>query len=263
MPETRPTMRSTMPISEAWNDTVAFVGREGALLFPVAFALIALPAIVFQAAMPAVEPGVQPEAGAWMLLLLPFLIFTIIGTLTLSALALQGGLSVGEAIGHALRRLLPFLGAVALIGLIGMAIMVPLSIVSVLLGGSEKGAMLLLMPLTLIIFILVSVRLVFINPVAANEPAGPIAVIRRSWALTRGHFWKLFSFFTLLMLITVVVTLAVNAVAGILLTVTIGSPLENEVSKLIALIASGVVNTIVSVFTIVVVAKLYARVSVG
>lgn len=256
-------MRSRMPISEAWNDTVAFVGREGALLFPVAFALIALPAIIFQAAMPAVEPGAQPEAGAWMLLLLPLLVFTIVGTLTLSALALQGGLSVGEAIGLALRRLLPFLGAVGLIGLAGMAIMVPLSVASVVLGGSERAAMMLLMPLTLIVFILVSVRLVFINPVAAREDGGPIAVIRRSWMLTRGHFWKLFTFFALLMLITIVATVAVNAVAGILLTVTIGSPVENEVSKLLALIASGIVNTIVSVFTIVVVAKLYARVSAG
>ena len=43
---------ANLSITEAWNETVAFVTREAHLLFPVSFLLIALPAGLAQLLAP-------------------------------------------------------------------------------------------------------------------------------------------------------------------------------------------------------------------
>ena len=38
------------------------------------------------------------------------------------------------------------------------------------------------------------------SPVASEETVGPIGIIRRSWELTRGNWWRLFGFIVLFLL---------------------------------------------------------------
>ena len=52
-------------------------------------------------------------------------------------------------------------------------------------------------------------------PVASAEAAGPIAIIRRSWTLTSGHWWHLFGFLLLFFIGAIVLLLAVSAAAGV------------------------------------------------
>jgi hypothetical protein len=249
-----------LPISEAWNETVAFVGRESGLLFPVAFALIALPNIIFQYAMPPMVPDQPIQPQLWMLLAIPFFVLTLLGTLTLSIMALRGGTSVGEALAIAARRLLPVLAAAILLGVVGGALtsvlLIPIRLVT---GGNLPLAIALALPLVIAIFVWLGVRMIFVNPVGAIEQGGPIEILRRSWALTRGHFGRLFAFLFVLLLVAGIVSIAVSAIFGIVITLTIGRPDQNDLALLLLLLLSGLVNTVISVYLTVVVAKLYAK----
>ena len=57
-----------LSITAAWNETAAFMGREGKLVLPVGFMLIALPGAIVQAATPAAQPNALPEPGTLALL---------------------------------------------------------------------------------------------------------------------------------------------------------------------------------------------------
>src|SRR3546814_8183875 len=51
---------ATMSIGKAWEEAVAFVAREGSLLFPVALLFVALPGLILQEMTP-------PELAKWNL----------------------------------------------------------------------------------------------------------------------------------------------------------------------------------------------------
>lgn len=251
-----------LPITESWNETVAFVGREAGLLFPVAFALIALPGVVFQFFMPAVPDGQIPQLGSWVWLIVPLLVLSVVGSLALTELVLRPGVSVGEALATALRRTPAVLGAVLLLGLAGMVVMIPVSFIAALLsGGNVLLATTIMMPFVLLACIVIGVRLVFLYPVGAMESAGPLSILRRSWTLTRGHFWRLFSFLVLVLLVAMILSLAISAMVGIVVSLAIGSPQESDAAKLVVLLVSGLVSTAISVYLIVMIARLYAKVT--
>lgn len=256
-----------LPITECWNETLAFVSREAGLLFPVAFALIALPAVVFQFVSPrpevleqSIAAGATVPPGPWILLVIPVILLSLLGTLTISSLALTSGQTVGQALAHGARRLLATLGAVALLVVIGMLIMLPFGVIAGLMaGGNATVASAILTPIMLAIFILLGVRMIFIYPVAAVERVGPIGILRRNWTLTRGHGFKLFAFLVFAVLVMLVIMLAVTFVFGTLLLFTIGSPQESDLALLLQLLVSGAVNTAVTVYFFTMTARLYAK----
>jgi hypothetical protein len=49
-----------LKLNEIWNDSAAFVKREGRLLFPIALMLNALPMAFAAAMIPQVRPGTLP-----------------------------------------------------------------------------------------------------------------------------------------------------------------------------------------------------------
>ena len=89
---------ATLSVAAAWDETVAFVRREGRLLFPVSFMLIALPAALAEALSPAGAAGEPPAPGPWLLIFPVALLLSAIGNLAISALALRPGASVAEAL---------------------------------------------------------------------------------------------------------------------------------------------------------------------
>ena len=60
----------------------------------------------------------------------------------------------------------------------------------------------------------VGVRMMMTAPVASIEPVGPVALIKRSWQLTAGHFWRLFGFLVLFFVAGMIVIFAIEAVVG-------------------------------------------------
>lgn len=251
-----------LSISRAWSQSAAFVAREAALLMPVAFAFVGLPSVIVGQFAPAVTPGQTPEPGPWMLAIIPMMILSIMGGLTLNNLALRPGISVGEAIRAAAARTLPLIGAALLMMLAGMVASLPVLVLAAVLGGGNVVAgagiaMLVIVPL----FMLVGVRLIFMNPVAAMEPVGPIAIIARSWQLTRGQFFKLFAMLVAFVILLFVVSIAASAIFGIVVTLAIGNPAEEPIAKLILELVSAVLSTVFSVYLSTMIAYLYAQLS--
>lgn len=252
---------TALSITDAWNETVAFMGREGRLVLPVGFMLIALPGAILQAATPAAQPNELPEPGLW-LALVPFaVVATMIGNLAISVLALRPGASVAEAIQQGARRFLPVLGAALLIGLGSMLAMAPVLVVAALAAAAVGVPALAAIPVLLVIPLLIFLwtRLLLANPIGAVESGGPVTILKRSWALTAGRFWQLLGFLILLLLVALVASGAVAAVGGTLITLSFGPPRPDSLSFYLVLILSTAVQACLASIFAVMVARIYAR----
>jgi hypothetical protein len=255
---------ATLSITSAWNETVAFVTREGRLLFPIAFLLVALPGAILQVVMPTTAPGQQPEAGPWLLVLPLAIVASMVGTLAISFLALRPGASVAEGLQVGLRRFVYLLGAALLIGIAGALLAVPLIIVAgaAAMGGGEAGAaalaaLLIIASIPVLLFFWV--RLILMTPVAAMEEAGPLRIIARSWQLTRGHFWKLLGFVVLVAVAAIVVMFVVTMIGGLLVFALAGPPDPDSLSFFLLLVLSALLQSVVSALFVTLIARIYAQ----
>ncbi len=255
----------SLSITNAWNETIAFVKREGRLLFPIAFIFIALPGAILQMVMPTpAAPGQPPEAGLWLVMMPLAIVISLVGTLAIVHLALRPGASVGEALQLGARRFLPMLGAILLIFLAGFLLALPLF---VLIGATAQtgavpaigGVAALGMLILMLAYVFFWVRLMLITAVGAVEETGPIRIITRSWELTRGHFWRLLGFMLLILLAAIVVMFAVTAVAGIIIMLVAGPPGPDSATMYLLLVVSALIQAVISTIFAVLTARIYAQ----
>ena len=108
-------------------------------------------------------------------------------------------------------------------------------------------------------FMFVAIRLLLINPVAAAEPVGPVAIMRRSWELTAGHFWKLLGCLVLIMIVFIVLALVARAVIGISSTVMAGTPTPGSLTAFIVQLITGILQAIFITYLVVLIARIYAQ----
>ncbi|HEV2079470.1 MAG TPA: hypothetical protein VGR19_06185 [Allosphingosinicella sp.] len=244
-----------LSITTAWNETLVFVKREAGLLFPIAFGLMALPMVFLQLLAPRSAPGQEPEAGLWMLLIFPLMFLSVIASVAISALATGRETVVGEALKRGVRRFLPLLGGMLLIGFCVMAMV----LVLVVVAQASRTVGVSLGVVVVIGAILLWVRLMLMTPVAAAEAGGPIALIKRSLGLTSGHTGKLLGFVILIFILGMVAGLALVTVGGILIHLLAGKPEPGSIGLLLVLLLSALLNTVFLVFFTVLVARIYAQ----
>jgi hypothetical protein len=251
-----------LSITTAWNESALFVRREARLLFPIAFLLVSLPGLVLRLAMPAVEPGQATPPGFWLLLLPVALSLGLIGTLALSFLALRPGASVGEALRRGGRRFLLLLAAI-LLAVVGPTLAAALLLAAAGPGSGAAGARAdaLLLSLLIIPFVALWVRLMLMTPVAAVEDVGPVRIIQRSWALTRGHFWKLLGFVLLSAIAVLVLLFAVSATGGILIFLVAGPPRPDSFAMMLVLLLAALLQAAISALFATLTARIYAQLS--
>jgi ABC-type Fe3+ transport system permease subunit len=96
-------------------------------------------------------------------------------------------------------------------------------------------------------------------PVASAENAGPIAILRRSWELTAGNWWRLFAFIAMIVLAALVLALAVRTASGILIQVALGPPQPMSTSALVIAIILALLNAVLTVVLAVMLARIYAQ----
>jgi hypothetical protein len=252
-----------LSISRAWDETREVLTRDGRLIGAVALALMVLPGLVLGVVMPKAPGGGFPPAGPWMIVGFVAALISLAGQLAVVRLALGPHISVGEAIAHGARRLPYYAGAVLLWT-------VPLLLVGGFLFaavGSDPehpslGASLGLLLLSVLGFYLM-VRLILALPVASAEPVGSLAILRRSWDLSHGNWWRLFVFLLVFLIAAAVVLVTVGIVVGTLARVIFGEVEPLSVGGLLVAIVGQLVSACMFVVMFVMLARIYAQRAAG
>ena len=248
-----------LSISRAWDETREVLKRDGRLLSVVAIALLALPSTVQNLVTPEVAPGDLPPMGPWAVVLLISVLIGIVGQLAIARLAIGPETSVGEAIGHGARRLLPYFAAILLwVAPIAIALFFT---AQQMRSPSPSGAMAILFLVLLGVMLFIAVRLIIAVAVASAEPLGPIGILQRSWQLTKGSWWRLFGFLVLFIIAVLCVMVAVGALVGILVGIILGPPEPMSVSALIVALFTQLAIAVITVVFLVMLARIYLQLS--
>lgn len=258
-----------LSISLAWEQTMSCLAADGRLLATVAAALVALPLVVTGVLMPDGFSATDVDRLWSGLLLLVVGLLLLVAQLALVRLALSPSVSVGEALAHSVRRLPSYLLAWVVIG-IGFFIVVTVGAAALIASGVQVSdqqipaspATWAVMIALIAVYCVIWVRVIAMAaPIASAENLGAIALIRRSWDLTAGNFWRLLGFALLFFVGGVIAVWAVAAVTALLVRVLFGAPDPLSVSALILAIVNAVANAAVVTVLTVMLARIYVQLS--
>ena len=248
---------ASLSLSQAWDDTRAVFARDGKLIAAVALALFYLPAVVVGVVMPR-EEGL-PSSGVQLVFAGTIAFIGLVGQLAIARLALGKQTSVGEAIGEGARRAPAYFAA-------SMIWLLPAGLAIFLVSGralqspesaTVGQALFALVMVCLLLFI--AVRMLATSPVAAAESVGPIDILRRSWALTRGHWWRLFGFLLSFLLVALAALTAAGLLAGLLSNLILGDPKPMTLAALVYAMLVELVTTVVTAGFVVMLARIYLQ----
>jgi hypothetical protein len=156
--------------------------------------------------------------------------------------------------------------AMFLLGLLFLVLLIPFGFVGVMMGLSAPspgqvpdarvGGAILLM---LLVLIAASAKFVMMAPAASAEHIGPIKIIRRSWQLTSGNYFRFLALILLFVVLAVVLTGAATLLGGI-----IGRLIDPEmspfsVSAFVVSLATGIAQGVFSVIASVMLARVYVQ----
>ena len=262
---------SMLSIGKAWDEAKAALQANRKLIVPVALGLVLLPAVIVSMVEPQVPPGEQPPPGSWMFVALAMVVVMIVGQLAIVIMVNGWRGSVGEAIAQAARRAPTFI--LAVLGYL-LPVIVISSIMLAILGvgttdagqvdwANFSGAGWLILLACFLMLIFFSVRLMPLTPVIAIERIGPIAALKRSFALTSGHFWRLFGFVAMLAIAFIIVAVTVGSVIGALVTLVAGPPEPWTLSLLLIALAAGLVQAGFVMVYLAMLARIYAQLGAG
>ncbi len=258
---------TAVSISQAWEGTKASLAADGKLMAVVAAALVALPALIGAVIVPETA-GSEATLESTIVILVSSLL-ALIGQLAIIRLAVTPAVSVGEAIAHGARRMPIYLVAGILLTLGFIVALIPFALVLYASGvpldpanelataASPVTVVLVLVYLALIIFI--CVRMLMTSPVASEEEAGPVEILRRSWHLTSGHWWRLLGFLLLFFLGAGIVIAVVNWVISFVAVMLLGPVEPMSASALVVAIVDACVNATVTLLLAVMLARIYLQ----
>ena len=260
-----------LSISRAWDETREIVQRDGKLMAVIVAALVLLPTALANLVSPTVpgEPAAEVDAGRSLLELLMGLIMQV-GALATTAVALRPGMSVGEAITTGVRKLLPALGAILLFILpFFFVVVVAIGVTAGpedaaqlqarIAAGEIDGSLLTIIFVALLVFVFLAIRFTLMAPVAVAESDNPLTILKRSWALTRGHFWRLFGYIVILAIGAMLVMAAVSFVLGGVVIAVLGTPEAMNLSALFLGLLIGAANAGLVLVFATMSARIYAQ----
>ena len=248
-----------LSLSRAWDETREVMARDGKLIGAVALALFFLPGVV--AAVMAPESEAMPTTSGPLLLMAIVAVIGVIGQLAVIRLALGGGSSVGEAIRHGAMRA-PIYIAASLLWLS------PLLIAGYFLAADAlrspetanlSSALALIAIFSILVFL--SVRMLMTSSVATAEGGSPVAIIRRSWQLTSGNWWRLFAFLILLLMVALVLLWATGALVGVISVLIFGPVEPMSVAALFNAFFVQLVTAVITIVFLVMLARIYVQLS--
>ncbi len=256
---------ASLSISRAWDETKDRIRRDGKLYMVVAAALIALPGLI----VGVIDPVATRSPGSITSGLLLFVssLLGLVGQLAIIRMAIGSAVSVGEAIGHGARRM-PIYFVAAILVIVGFLLaLIPFAVVmyaagvpvenETALARSPTGMILLLLYFLFVLF--VGVRLLMSSPVASEESAGPIEILRRSWRLTEGHWWRLFGFIVLFLIAAGITISVVDWGAGLVAIGLLGDIEPMSAAALFVAVIASILNAVVTVVLAVMLARIYLQ----
>ncbi len=248
-----------LSIGQAWGETIDVVKRAGRLIVPVALAFSVIPATLFALAVPPLPAGELPKPGGLGLLYPLLILAALIGQMAIMRLAIGPAASVGEAIRHAFRRSPSVIGAALIFGLPAVAVMFPLAMPILADPTNPQPAIALLFLAACVVLLCLWVRLMLMTAAGVAEEIGPVAILKRSWGLTRGNFWRLLAMALLFLIVAWVAIVAVQSVTGSALIIALGKPEPWSVSALLIALVAAIAQTIASVLFAVLLARIYVQ----
>lgn len=248
-----------LSISKAWEDSREVLSRDGKLIGALALAMFFLPGVIAGVIRP--EGGGLPTTGGDLLLMTVVTIVGVIGQLAVIRLALGAPSTVGDAIRHGASRAAYYIAA-------NLLWLFPLLVAGYFLAGDVvrspetaglASALAFLALLAVMIFI--SVRMLMTSPVATAETLMPIAILKRSWRLTAGHWWRLFGFMMLFLLLVLVLLWAASTIVGIVGGLLFGPVEPMTLGALFVAFFIELVTMVLTVGFLIMLARIYAQLS--
>jgi hypothetical protein len=256
-----------LSISRAWEESKAIIAREGRLFTSVALALVALPALVTGVIRPDGVSDASTPIWVDLVMIIASLI-ALAGQLALIRLAIGPSISVGEAIRHGLTRMPVYLLAAILIIVALLLLAVPFAAALIALGVPMDRTPTAFTPgvaLVIVIYfaaaIFLGVKMCMSATAASAEPIGAIAIIKRSWDLTDGHWWRLFGFLLLFFIAAVVLLIGAAAAVGAVDAILLGPIDPMSASALVLALVQAVLNTLITTVLAVMLARIYVQLS--
>lgn len=249
---------TNLSIGAAWTATAELIRREGALLFPVALALSGFPSLMLRLLVPEQElllAGEKGEPAAWMLWLIPVSLLAILGSLAIAAMALIPRISVAEALRVALLRLPVALAAGAVFVAASLSGVVVAAFAAAL--GRPAGAVALVVVAGALTY--GAIRVMLQLPVIVAEGVGPIAALRRSWAITDGSFLRLAGFIGLILIASLVLGAVAATVGGVIALLAGKASGIALLATVIGASISALISSAFSVVATVMLAMLYRQ----
>lgn len=211
-----------LPVSEIWDETMAFVRREWGLLAPVSLALLGLSNVAAELAGNAMGADGPVGGPGWaVFVFVASVLVSQFGQLAIIALALTPGQSVGEALGVAARRMPKLIAITILLSMIVMVAALPLAVV-LASNGIDFGTPPDRLPLSaaLAVFVFMGflawlfVRLLPLNPLLVDADRSIVDTLKSTFGMTRGHATILLGLSALYLLVSLITTGAVTFVVG-------------------------------------------------
>lgn len=247
-------------ISKAWDETRQVLSQEAGILTSLALALLILPSTIIGTAVPTALTGTADPDSTTLLLAAVVLLIGLLARITFARIAIGPPTTVGGAIRLAVGRLgmaiLAFLLFFVPLGLLMVPVLFP-----VLANRSQPppGASLAFVVLLVIAFALGVRLLTMVIPAAAADRLGPLALLKASWRLTKGSWWRLAGFVILFFVAATVASQAMVWVLGGILIVATGELQPFTLGALILAAALALVGSIFAVIFAVMIARIYVQ----
>ena len=149
-----------------------------------------------------------------------------------------------------------------------LVLSIPLAVILMAAGVpiTSTGARVPATPVTILVGLLYlaiaaffGVRMILAAPIASAEDIGPIAILRRSWALTAGHWWALFGFVAMFLVGVLVVLFAVNSAVGTVVRLALGNVEPMSAAALVIALVQALVSAAISTLFSLMLARIYLQ----
>jgi hypothetical protein len=254
----------------AWQDAQAAIRANREVLLALAGVFFLIPTLAFALLYPQPQvPSAMTPQQAFTLLesfyreAFPFMLIVValqvVGAMTVMTLFTDRTRpTVGGAIRHGAVDTAVFLGGMLVFWVVsGLALGVVVSLAAlagvVVLAGVVTAA-------SIGALLYCTLRMAMVMPViAVDGERNPLLALRRSWELTRGNAGRIFVVLLLLFVVYFVIVLALTAVAGTGIALTLGS----KASGIVMAVLSSAVGALFTLYVIAVLAMIHRQLSGG